>query len=68
MGIDYPLLEVFNHRLDENGSSQKVINFGPVLFNGCPLFFFNKHGGKIEVQSELGKGTTFQIMLPVIKK
>lgn len=46
----------------------KPVGKGTGLGLSLSYNIINKHGGKIEVESEVGKGTTFNITLPIKRK
>ena len=55
------------NRIFEPGFTTKGSGVGTGLGLSISYNIIQKHGGKIEVESEVGRGTTFVIILPIVR-
>jgi signal transduction histidine kinase len=60
---DLPYIFERFYRAEKSRTRAKAAGFGLGL--SIVYWIINNHGGKIEVQSQEGKGTTFTIWLPL---
>lgn len=66
IGIEPGKKEQIFERFFQSGGSASVLNQGTGIGLSITKEFIKMHGGTINVESELGKGTTFSIHLPFV--
>jgi signal transduction histidine kinase/ligand-binding sensor domain-containing protein/DNA-binding response OmpR family regulator len=66
IGIPADKKEIIFERFFQNSTSASILNQGSGIGLSITKEFVKMHGGEIEVDSELEKGTTFNIHLPFI--
>lgn len=64
IGIPEDKKEKIFERFFQNATAAAILNQGTGIGLSITKEFIQMHGGSIELQSEVGKGTTFQIHLP----
>lgn len=64
IGIPPDKQEVIFERFFQNTTAESILNQGSGIGLAITREFVKMHGGKIEVESEVGKGSTFTIHLP----
>ncbi|MGZ3844551.1 MAG: hybrid sensor histidine kinase/response regulator transcription factor [Flavisolibacter sp.] len=67
IGIEPEKKDQIFERFFQTGGSAAVLNQGAGIGLSITKEFIKMHGGTIDVESELGKGTTFSILLPFIE-
>jgi signal transduction histidine kinase/ligand-binding sensor domain-containing protein/DNA-binding response OmpR family regulator len=67
IGIEPGKKDQIFERFFQTGGSAAVLNQGAGIGLSITKEFIKMHGGTIDVESELGKGTTFSILLPFIE-
>ena len=64
IGIPPDKQEIIFERFFQNTTAESILNQGSGIGLAITREFVKMHGGRIEVESEVGKGSTFTIYLP----
>jgi len=64
IGIPHDKQEVIFERFFQNNTAASILNQGSGIGLSIAREFVKMHGGTIEVESEVGKGSTFTVQLP----
>jgi signal transduction histidine kinase/ligand-binding sensor domain-containing protein/DNA-binding response OmpR family regulator len=66
IGIPKETVDRIYDRFYQNDSSAAILNYGTGIGLSIVKEFVNMHGGKIDVESEPGDGSTFTIHIPLV--
>ena len=64
IGIPFDKKEIIFERFIQNTTNPSILNRGTGIGLSITKEFVKMHGGTIELESELGKGSTFTLLLP----